>query len=536
MKRKFRRNKINLASVVTIILAVTAGVVTFGKTFFEGSKASSTHAFSSDAAKFSEAAGTSTLAAGLAASFSEINDDKALLVDIQLGPEDVHPFFEGKPACSLHAALKPNGSIDSAADNLYLATVGPSNAGLAQFGLKKFPDTMPNLNASDFDYIIFDIPLLGQTSSTWRKAAFMDELLLVVEAENNSRELIKRDYRELETFGKTTAYTVSELSGAGDTGRVPCRLNNLGDVAGRGGDSPSGETRATVWNRGSLRPTNLGKFDGGDYSSASGINDAGEVAGAANMVKSIVPFVWTPTGGLGRIPLLPGDNCGQAFGINNYGHVAGYSSGPKGRKAFLWTRSAGVHNLGVLAGGNYSTACDINDLDEVAGTSASAAGNRAFLWTKTGNMRDLGTLPGDTSSDASAINNNGDVIGYSKGPRGMRAFLWTKATGMQDLGVLPGGNSSRALGINDMGAVVGSSTSSSGDRAVIWTKQAGMRDLNSAASVTFGVVFVEAHAINHTGQILVMASPMHESHGSGEAAPHCAPAPPSSFLLTPASQ
>lgn len=337
-----------------------------------------------------------------------------------------------------------------------------------------------------------------------------------------------------ETFGATTAYTISELSGAD---RVPFRLNNLGDVAGRAGDSLSGETRATTWNHGSLGRRNLGKLGGGEYSSASGINDAGEVAGAANIAEAIVPIIWTPTGGLRRLPLLPGDNCGQAFGINQYGHVAGYSSGPNGAKAFLWTRSAGVHNLGVLPGGNYSRACDINDLDEVAGTSGSAVGDRAVLWTKTGDVRDLGTLPGDTSSEASAINNNGEVVGNSKGPRGMRAFLWTQATGMRELGVLPGGNSSRALGINDMGDVVGSSTSSSGDRAFIWTQQAGMRDLNSAAaSVTLGVVFVEAHAINYRGEILVMGSPMHESHGSGEAAPQCAPAPPSSFLLTPASQ
>jgi probable HAF family extracellular repeat protein len=334
------------------------------------------------------------------------------------------------------------------------------------------------------------------------------------------------------TFGETTVYTVLELSAAG---RVPCRLNNLGGVAGRASDSLSGKTQATIWKHASLEPINLGNL-GVEYSSAWGINDAGEVAGAANTAKSIVPFVWTQSGGLQWVPLLPGDNCGQAFGINNYGHVAGYSSGPKGRKAFLWTRSAGVHNLGVLAGGNYSRACDINDLDEVAGTSASAAGDRAVLWTKTGIVRDLGTLPGDTSSEASAINNNGDVVGFSKGPRGMRAFLWTQTTGMQDLGVLPGGNSSRALGINDMGAVVGSSTSSSGDRAFIWTKQAGMRDLNSAASVTLGVVFVEAHAINNTGQILIMGSATHHFHGSGEAASQCAPAPPSSFLLTPASR
>jgi probable HAF family extracellular repeat protein len=339
-----------------------------------------------------------------------------------------------------------------------------------------------------------------------------------------------------ETSGQATEYILSQVSAGG----VPRRLNNLGDVVGRAGDSPSGETRATIWkhgNRGSFRSKHhLGKLDSGEYSSGSGINDAGEVAGEANTAQSIVPFLSTPTGVLRRVPLLPGDNCGQALGINNYGHVAGYSSGPNGRKAFAWTRGSGVRNLGVLPGGNYSTACDINDLDEVAGTSGSAAGERAVLWPKSGGVRDLGTLPGYPSSEASAINNNGDVVGYSKGPRGLRAFLWTQATGMQDLGVLPGGNSSRALGINDMGAVVGSSTSSSGDRAFIWTKETGMRDLNSVASAGPGVVFVEAHAINNAGQILVMGGAMHDAHGSSEAASQCAPAPPSSFLLTPVSQ
>src|SRR6266480_3682727 len=273
-----------------------------------------------------------------------------------------------------------------------------------------------------------------------------------------------------ETFGATTAYTVSEIS----AGAATSRLNNLGDVAGRAGDSLSGETQASIWHHGRFRgPKHLGKLHGGESSSASAINDAGEVAGEANTAESIVPFVWTPSGGLRRSPLLAGDNCGQAFGINRHGHVVGYSSGPNGRRGFLWTRGGRVRDLGVLPGGNYSSASDINDLDEVAGTSGSAAGERAVLWTTNGNIRDLGTLPGDTSSKASAI--------------------------------------------NDMGAVVGTSTSSSGDRAFIWTRETGMRDLNSAASMTSGAVFVEAHAINNAGQILVMGSPMHESHMSGEA-------------------
>src|SRR5438105_889125 len=107
-------------------------------------------------AGFSKAAGASTLAAGLAASLSETDEGKVLLVDINLGPEEVHPFFKGKPAYSLTAALKPQTEIASASDNLYLATVGSSSpGGLAQIGLKRFFDMMPNMKASDFDYIIF---------------------------------------------------------------------------------------------------------------------------------------------------------------------------------------------------------------------------------------------------------------------------------------------------------------------------------------------------------------------------------------------
>lgn len=146
----------------------------------------------------SEEGGTSTLAAGLAASLSETNDGKVLLVDVNLGPEEVHPFFKGKPAYPLNKALKPSDSIASAADNLYLATVGsPNSGGPAQLGLKKFFDMMPNMKASDFDYIIFDMPPLDQTSPTWGMAAFMDKLLLVVEAEKNSREVIRRSYGKL---------------------------------------------------------------------------------------------------------------------------------------------------------------------------------------------------------------------------------------------------------------------------------------------------------------------------------------------------
>lgn len=341
-----------------------------------------------------------------------------------------------------------------------------------------------------------------------------------------------------EVSKQPTTYAAATVPGAADAAQGPCALNNLGDVIGRASRSLAAESGATIWSRAGAQMNQVSALAGGDYSSASAINDAGEVAGAANTGESIIPFVWTTSGGMRRIPLLAGDNCGQALGINRHGNVVGYSSGPNGVKAVLWTAGAGVQNLGNLAGGSYSRARDINDSNEIVGTVKIASGDRAVLWVKVGNPRNLGTLQGDTSSESTAINNAGDVVGYSNGPRGARAFLWSKATGMQNLGVLPGGNFSRALDINDAEEVVGTSTSSSGERAFVWTRGAGIQDLNDALSSPVGVVFVEAHAINNKGQILVMGTERGEAGVRDQTHAHqhivCAPAPEATYLLTPA--
>jgi Mrp family chromosome partitioning ATPase len=69
---------------------------------------------------------------------------------------------------------------------------------------------MPNMKTSDFDYIIFDMPPLHQTSPTWGMAAFMDKVLLIVEAEKTSRDVIKRGYRRLTAEGANIAVVVNK--------------------------------------------------------------------------------------------------------------------------------------------------------------------------------------------------------------------------------------------------------------------------------------------------------------------------------------
>jgi probable HAF family extracellular repeat protein len=340
-----------------------------------------------------------------------------------------------------------------------------------------------------------------------------------------------------QAFAQTAAYKVFALPKEVDGGQVGCALNNLGDIAGRAGNSVPNETRATIWGHDKFKAQKISFFSADEYSSASGINDLGEIAGAGNTNTSIVPFFWSPTGGIRRLPTLPDDNGGQALGVNKFGDVVGYSSGPSGSRAFIWSWKKGTKALKVSPDSSSSEARHVNDAGEVAGTSRTPKGDRAILWSKNGDPLDLGTLPGDTSSEANSLNNAGDVVGFSRGPGKVRAFLWTKAAGMQNLGVLPGGSSSRAVDINDGGSVVGTSDNGVGDRAFIWTLGAGIKDLNDAASTDLHVAFVGATAINKKGLILVMGKDLHDSDANGGTpggVDDCAPAPPSTFVLIPA--
>lgn len=145
----------------------------------------------------SEGVGASTLAGGLAASLSETGDGKVLLVDMNVGHEEIHPFIEGRHVSSLADAIQSGSNITATSDNLYLATATSENSMQVQLIPKRFYDLVPRLKTSDYDYIIFDMPPLDQTSTTLAMAGFMDKVLLVVEAEVSKRDAVRRGYAEL---------------------------------------------------------------------------------------------------------------------------------------------------------------------------------------------------------------------------------------------------------------------------------------------------------------------------------------------------
>lgn len=136
--------------------------------------------------------GVTTLASGLAASLSMTGDGNVLLVDMNIGEGAAHSFHKGKPGCGLTTNSESDDDPAAASKNHFLATLpaggnAPNNASKAFPGV--FSDVMPDLKMNGYDYIVFDMPPVSQTSVTPRLSGHMDMVFLVLESEATSQHL-----------------------------------------------------------------------------------------------------------------------------------------------------------------------------------------------------------------------------------------------------------------------------------------------------------------------------------------------------------
>ncbi len=138
-------------------------------------------------------AGVSTISAGLAASLSETGDGRVLLVDMNLKGGAAQQFVNGKPGCQLDDALvsekRDNALVQ---ENLYVVSEASDASALQRILPKRFASLVPKLKSSDYDYIIFDMPPVNQTSVTTRLAGFMDMVMLVIESEKTDRDAVQQ--------------------------------------------------------------------------------------------------------------------------------------------------------------------------------------------------------------------------------------------------------------------------------------------------------------------------------------------------------
>ena len=139
-------------------------------------------------------AGVSSTAAGLAAALSETGEGNVLLVDMNVERGAAHHFYKGHLSCGIDEALKKDKRHEARVqDNLYVVTENNSDEdSLPRVLPKRFMNLVPKLKASDYDYIIFDMPPMSQISITPRLARFMDMVMVVVESEKTDREVVQR--------------------------------------------------------------------------------------------------------------------------------------------------------------------------------------------------------------------------------------------------------------------------------------------------------------------------------------------------------
>jgi polysaccharide biosynthesis transport protein len=155
-----------------------------------------------------EHSGVTTIAAGLAACLSKTGNGKILLVNMSPTNGSAQRFYRGKAVRGLEDVLSSKDSTQIE-DKLYVVSDETDEAKPYRAMPQRFNELVPKLKAADFDYIIFDMPAVSQTSITPRLAGFMDMVMLVVKSENTDRDIVNKAAALL---GKATPHVGAVLN------------------------------------------------------------------------------------------------------------------------------------------------------------------------------------------------------------------------------------------------------------------------------------------------------------------------------------
>lgn len=292
----------------------------------------------------------------------------------------------------------------------------------------------------------------------------------------------------------------------GGTTSTASDINDAGNIVGSS-DTLSGETHAFFLPSGGVI-TDINTLPGGDNSHANGINDLNQVVGRSNYLNPITldkvnhGFIWEggPIRDLGAFP--PEDDLNSrsnAYAINNSGLIGGNVD----LAGVVWDLvGTPIYPpfppyVRITDPGPFTPAItfDINNAGQAAGTLLS--GTTGFRWQASVLEMLVPLQAGD--DDAFGINELGEVVGRGllAPPVRYHAVFWPAPDTIQDLGTL-GGDNSEAHAINNDRIIVGGSETATGDtEAFVWHADFGMQTLG-----TLGGDYSKAFGVNSTGQIV----------------------------------
>jgi hypothetical protein len=195
-------------------------------------------------------------------------------------------------------------------------------------------------------------------------------------------------------------------------------------------------------------------FPGASYTSANGINDAGEIVGVAQVSGATIGFYLN--GGLPTEVVYTGGAPTWALGVNNSGQIVGqYLLPDSTAHGYLFTPPASFSPLDVPNAVG-TVASGINDYGDIVGQYVDQAGVGHGFYLSHLSKGKFKTIdyPGATGTAVIGINNNGQMVGqYING--GEHSFLLDASF---FLNIDPPFNcigDNFATGINDGGEIVG---------------------------------------------------------------------------------
>jgi len=186
--------------------------------------------------------------------------------------------------------------------------------------------------------------------------------------------------------GETAIHALSLLPG--DSSGAAVAVNDQGEVVGISGacDQAVGRytaAHAVLWNKdGSVVDIGAGALTAPFWNTPVAINNNGDVAGFAGDPSDPTAgithaFVWTRSGGVRFLNTASDDNS-TATGINDAGQVVGYFvAGDGSLHGFVWDTEHGLQDLNAPGETDYTgvivLANDINNAGEITGRSATDA-------------------------------------------------------------------------------------------------------------------------------------------------------------------
>jgi Mrp family chromosome partitioning ATPase len=168
-----------------------------------------------------EGAGVTVIANNLAAALSRTSGN-VLLVDMKGENGATRAFYQGRPGRAVSNLLEGEKWNDDAADaNDTEQDNGEVNNNKLACALpSKFNHIVPKLRASDYDYIVFDMPAISPMSATPRLGSYMDIVLLVLESEKTGQQLAARATALMHDARANVAAVVNKYRA-----HVPARLS-----------------------------------------------------------------------------------------------------------------------------------------------------------------------------------------------------------------------------------------------------------------------------------------------------------------------